>query len=272
MYSAQPTGLKGERDFLDDNTKANYVESLVKEIAALSHGWDPTELLAAGDASELLPGAARPEDRYIRLLLPVLCMPPGSEVAIRAFREEGKFLLFTVSGISKLRVVPLRVATSKFPYPGCHLQISSAQLTGLEGEHDFLEDNMEANYVDLLAKEIAALLHGWDPTELLAAEDASELFPALAAMKIRAVGCLRTADRAEMGMAQHQVGAKGLHLPTSLEQLVEPSAAAKSSGASFAEANAPAGIKSRPAVQILGRLLLRTQYIVGSPPLELPEA
>ena len=130
---------------------------------------------------------------------------------------------------------------------------------------------MEANYVDSLAKEIAALSHGWDPTELLAAEDASELFPVLAAMKIRAVGCLRTADRAVMGMAQHQVGAKGLHLPTSLEQLVEPSKA-KSSGASFAEANAPAGIKSRPAVQILGRLLLRTQYIVGSPPEESPGA
>ena len=83
----------------------------------------------------------------------------------------------------------------------------------------------------------------------------------LAAMKIRAVGCLRTADRAVMGMAQHQVGAKGLHLPPSLELLVEPSKA-KSSGASFAEANAPAGIKSRPAVQILGLLLLRTQYSV----------
>ena len=71
-----------------------------------------------------------------------------------------------------MRVVPLRVATSKFPYPGCHLQISSAQLTGLKGERDFLEDNMEANYVDSLAKEIAALSHGWDPTELLAVEDA----------------------------------------------------------------------------------------------------
>ena len=196
------------------------------------------------------PDTARPEDRYIRLLLPVLYTPSRSEVAIRALREEGKFLLFTGSEISKLRVARLRVATSKFPYPGCHLQISSAQLTGLEGERDSLEDNMEANYVDSLAKEIAALLHGWDPTELLAAEDASELFPALAAMKIRAVGCLRTADRAVMGMAQRQVGAKGLHLPTSLEQLVEPSAAAKSSGASFAEANASAGIKSRPAGQI----------------------
>ena len=60
VYSAQLTGLKGERDFLDDNTEANYVESLVKEIAALSHGWVPTELLAAGDASELLPDTARP--------------------------------------------------------------------------------------------------------------------------------------------------------------------------------------------------------------------
>ena len=159
----------------------------------------------------LAPDTARPEDRCIRLLLPVLYMPPGSEVASRALREEGEFLLFTGSGISKLRVVPLRVATSEFPYPGCHLQISSVQLTGLEGERDSLEDNMEANYVDSLAKEIAALLHGWDPTELLAAEDASELLPVLAAMKIRALGCLRTADRAVMGMAQHQVGAKGLH-------------------------------------------------------------
>ena len=91
-------------------------------------------------------------------------------------------------------------------------------------------------------------------------------------MKIRAVGGLSTADRAVMGSAHHQVDAKGLHLPTSLEQLAERSAAAKSSGASFAEVDAPAEIKSRPAVQILGRLLLRTQYIVGSPPEELPEA
>ena len=100
VFSAQLTALKGGRGFLDDDAEANFVESLVKEIAALSHGWDQTELLAAGDASEVLPGTARPGDRYIRLLLPVLYMPPGSEVAIQALREEGKFLLFTGSGIS----------------------------------------------------------------------------------------------------------------------------------------------------------------------------
>ena len=50
------------------------------------------------------------------------------------------------------------------------------QCTGLELKRDFLgNENMETNFIDCLAKEMAVLQGGWGPNDILADEDAIEL-------------------------------------------------------------------------------------------------
>ena len=65
---------------------------------------------------------------------------------------------------------------------------------------------------------------------------------ALAAMRLRTVRSLRSADRSVTEMARRHVGLEGLRLPGALEHLVEPDVESRPIGTSCVEVDAPAEI------------------------------
>ena len=68
MRSAQLTGLEGESDVLGNEMGANSFDCPAREVAALSQGWDPIDLLADEDALELAQVFAAMRIRAIRSL------------------------------------------------------------------------------------------------------------------------------------------------------------------------------------------------------------
>ena len=88
--------------------------------------------------------------------------------------------------------------------------MSSAQLAGLEGDGDILDNDMGASSVGGLAGEIAAFRQGWDPIDLWADEDALEVPQALVAMWIRTIRSPKTVDRSAAETAYRQGGIRGL--------------------------------------------------------------
>ena len=122
----------------------------------------------------------------------------------------------------------------------------SVQLTGREGGQDFLGDDMATNYVDCFAGKIAVSPQGCQPTVLLTDGDTLELAQVLAAMRIRTIRSLPSANRSVPVTAYQQVGLRGIRLITALKHMADPGVESGPRGASSVEVDAPAESRARP--------------------------